>query len=145
MISDFDSVFDDVRRAPRRPAREAVMKTKALIRKAAESVVRKCLDGQPGGFSTREIFDQVAEFSGSYTSPNALGTALGDGVRGSGLGLHRDEAGKFRRCRDNAALALTALGAAERELLARELSFSETRDLFDAIDRLPPAPPTPSK
>ena len=144
MISDFESVFDDVRRAPRRPARGAVMKTKAILRKAAESVVRKCLDGQPGGFSTREIFDQVAEFATSYKCSNAIGTALGDGVRGSGLGLHRDETGNFRRCRDNAALALAELSDAERELLARQLTFSGTNGLIDAIDRLPPAPSTAS-
>ena len=120
------------------------MKTKAILRKAAESVVRKCLDGQPGGFSTREIFDQVAEFATSYKCSNAIGTALGDGVRGSGLGLHRDETGNFRRCRDNAALALAELSDAERELLARQLTFSGTNGLIDAIDRLPPAPSTAS-
>ena len=144
MISDFESMFDDVRRAPRRPARGTVMKTKFIIHKAAESVVRKCLDGQPGGFSTREVFDQVAEFATSYKSPNAIGTAMGEGVRGSGLGLHRDETGNFRRCRDNAALALAELSDAERELLATELTFSGTDKLLEAIDRLPPAPPTPS-
>ena len=99
------------------------MKTKSLIRKAAESVVRECLDGQPGGFSTRQVFDRVAEFATSYKSPNALGTALGEGVRGSGLGLHRDEAGNFRRCRDNAALAVAELSDAERAAAGGRASF----------------------
>ena len=44
---------------------------------------------------------------------------MGDGVRGSGLGLHRDETGNFRRCRDNAALALAELSDAERKLWPR--------------------------
>jgi hypothetical protein len=122
------------------------MKTKSMVRKAAKVVIRRCLDGQPGGFDTREIFEAVAEFAASYRTPNALGTALGDGVRGSGLGLHRDQAGQFARCRDHAALAAAELGDDEFAALAQELGYGGPDELADAIDRLPTAPyggPTP--
>lgn len=137
---DYRGRLGDARRAPRGPARGTIMKTKAAIRRAAPAVIRKCLDGRAGGFSTQEVFDAVPEFASSYRTSNALGTALGDGVRGSGLGLHRDAEGTFRRCRDNAALAAAALDDDEFAALADELGLAGPEALAEAIDRLPPAP-----
>lgn len=120
------------------------MKTNSMMRLAATFVLSKCLDGRPGGFTTREVFDGVPEFANSYRSPNALGTALGNGVRGKGMGLHRDLNGKFLRCRDNAALAATNLTDDEFAALAVELGLPDPDALADLIDRLPAAPNEPS-
>ena len=86
-------------------------------------MIRECLTGNPKGFTARRVFDQVPAFGAGYTDANALGTALGDGVRGKGLGLHRDEAGEFRRCRDNAALAAAELTDEEFLALASSLGI----------------------
>lgn len=115
------------------------MATKEMIRLAAAPVIEACLDGQAGGFGARKIFEAVPEFAARYETANVLGTALGDGVRGSGLGLHRDADGKFRRCRDNAALAAAVLGDDEFAALAAGLGFRDADGLADAIDQLPSA------
>jgi hypothetical protein len=120
------------------------MRTRSLTHHASPHIIRLCLDGQAGGFSTREVFGGIPEFATSYKTCNSLGTALGDGVRGRGLGLHRDRSGRFLRCRDNAALAAAALGDAEFEALARELGYDGPDELGDAIDRLPPAEGAPT-
>ena len=75
----------------------------------------------------------------NYTDANALGTAMGGGVRGHGLGLHRDRDGSFLRCRDNAALAAEHLEDAEIDDLAAEIGSRDADGLADAINQLPAA------
>jgi hypothetical protein len=146
MSDDVRSKFLNVHRAPKGVAKSSRGGTKALIRGAAPVVISECLNGTGDGFTPRAIFDQVPRFAASYTSANALATALGAGVRGRGLGLHRDPAGRFLRCRENAALAAAELGDGEFAALVRGLGYDGPDELGDAIDRLPPAPegaPTP--
>jgi hypothetical protein len=140
MRTSIDDRFANARRASRVPVKGMVMKTNSMMRLAAASVIRECLDGQSGGFSTREVFESRTEFVTSYRTANALGTALGDGVRGKGMGLHRDLNGKFLRCRDNAALAATNLTDDEFAALAFELELPDPDALADLIDQLPAAP-----
>jgi hypothetical protein len=122
------------------------MRTKDMIRKAAGSIVRRCLQDQPGGFTAQQILEDTAALAAYYHSPNALRTALGAGVRGTGLGLHRDRQGAYLRCRENGAVALLEAELSEEELaaLATELGFADLDGLVEAIDRLPPASPDPS-
>ena len=103
-------------------------------------MIRECLTSNPRGFTARQVLDQASALGKSYTDSNALGTARGDGVRGKGLGLFRDAAGEFRRCRDNAALAAAELTDEEFLALANSMEYSTADALADAIDRLPPAP-----
>ena len=144
MIDSFRSRLGDARRAPKRAAKDATMTTKGMIRLAAAPVIEACLDGQAGGFGARKIFEAAPEFAARYNTANVLGTALGDGVRGSGLGLHRDEAGEFRRCRANAALAAAELTDEEFLALASSLGYPTGDALTDAINCLPPAPVAPT-
>jgi hypothetical protein len=118
--------------------------TKSLIHDAAPVVIRECLAGNANGFTARQIFDQVPAFGAIYKDANALGTALGEGVRGKGIGMHRDRDGSFLRCGDNAALAAAKLSDDEFAALAVELGFSSPDELVNAINQLPPAPPNPS-
>ena len=138
MINSFRSRLGDARRAPKQAAKDTKTTTKETIRLAAASVIEACLDGQAGGFGARKIFEAVPEFAARYDTANVLGTALGDGVRGSGLGLHRDAEGKFRRCRDNGAAA-AELREDEIDDLAAELGFRDADGLADAINQLPSA------
>ena len=144
MVSAFRDKLSDVRRAPKGAFRTSLAGTKSLIHDAAPVVIRECLIGNTKGFTARQVFNQVPAFGAIYTDANALGTALGDGVRGKGLGLHRDEAGEFRRCRDNAALAAAELTDEEFLVLANSLGYPTVDALTDAIDRLPPAPVAPT-
>ena len=144
MVSAFRDKLSNVQRAPKRRSRTSLAGTKSLIHNAAPVVIRECLTGNSKGFTARRVFDQVPAFGASYTDANALGTALGDGVRGKGLGLHRDEAGEFRRCRDNAALAAAELTDEEFLALASSLGYPTVDALTDAIDCLPPAPVAPT-
>ena len=144
MVSAFRDKLSDVRRAPKGAFRTSLAWTKSLIHDAAPVVIRECLIGNTKGFTARQVFNQVPAFGAIYTDANALGTALGDGVRGKGLGLHRDEAGEFRRCRDNAALAAAELTDEEFLALANSLGYPTVDALTDAIDRLPPAPVAPT-
>ena len=84
MVSAFRDKLSDVQRAPKRGSRTSLAGTKSLIHNAAPVVIRECLTGNPKGFTARRVFDQVPAFGASYTDANALGTALGDGVRGKG-------------------------------------------------------------
>ena len=133
MVSAFRDKLSDVQRAPKRVSRTSLMGTKSLIHNAAPVVIRECLTGNPKGFTARRVLDQVPALAAIYTDANALGTALGDGVRGKGLGLHRDGAGDFRRCRDNAALAAAKLNDDKFAALAAEL-VGVPDGLADAID-----------
>jgi hypothetical protein len=144
MNNSVNQRFPSACRAVHVAAKKMVMKTDSMTRMAAATVIRKCLDGQPDGFSTREVFDSTTDFVTSYRTANALGTALGDGVRGKGMGLHRDQNGKFRRCRDNAALAASNLTDDKLAALAVELGLPDPDALADLIDRLPAAPNEPS-
>ena len=144
MVNAFRDKLSDVRRAPKGAFRTSLAGTKSLIHDAAPVVIRECLIGNTKGFTARQVFNQVPAFGAIYTDANALGTALGDGVRGKGLGLHRDEAGEFRRCRDNAALAAAELTDEEFLALANSLGYPTVDALTDAIDRLPPAPVAPT-
>lgn len=144
MVNAFRDKLSDVRRAPKGAFRTSLAGTKSLIHDAAPVVIRECLIGNTKRFTARQVFNQVPAFGAIYTDANALGTALGDGVRGKGLGLHRDEAGEFRRCRDNAALAAAELTDEEFLALANSLGYPTVDALTDAIDRLPPAPVAPT-
>jgi hypothetical protein len=111
-----------------------------MVRLAAPAIIRLCLDGRPGGFGAREVFDGVPEFAATHRTPHALGAAMGYGVRGNGLGLHRDAEKKIRRCRDNAALAAAVLDDEEFAALAARLGYPGPDALAEAIDGLPRAP-----
>ena len=146
MSSGFRDLLGPARRAPKSVHRQG-LKTKAMITHAARAVVRECLKDARGGFTAKEIFVQVPVLAASYTDANALGTALGEGVRGRGLGLHRDRDGSFLRCRDNATLAAEHLEDAEIDDLTAELGFRGADGLAEAINQLPSAqagpPPEP--
>lgn len=144
MASSFRHKLINVQRAPKRMSKTTRGGgTRSLIRAAAPVVIRECLAGNVNGFTARQVFDQVPAFAAIYADANALGTALGQGVRGKGLGLHRDGADDFLRCRDNAVLAAAELSDEEFAALAAVLGFSSPDELADAIDRLPSALPDP--
>ncbi len=140
MTNAFRDKLSDVQRAPKGVSRISLAGTKFLIHNSAPVVIRECLLGNLRGFTARQVFEQVRAFGAIYTDANALGTALGDGVRGKGLGLYRDEAGEFRRCRDNGGLAAAELTDDEFLALAISLGYPTADALADAIDHLPPAP-----
>ena len=140
MSSGFRDLLGPARRAPKGAHRQG-LKTKAMITHAARAVVRECLKDARGGFTAKEIFVQVPVFAASYTDANALGTALGEGVRGRGLGLHRDRDDSFLRCRENATLAAEHLEDAEIDDLTAELGFrAPTVSPKPSINSRPPRP-----
>jgi hypothetical protein len=116
------------------------LKTDTVIRTAAGIVIDECLAGQSEGFTASALLERCPTLAAAYHAPNVIGTALGEGVRGKGLGLHRDLQGRFSRCRDNAALAASRLSDDELSDLAADLGLADAEALIDAIDRLPAAP-----
>ena len=108
-----------------------------LKKKAARAVIEECLDqSQPSGFTTREIYEAVPEIKEAYATPNALGTCLGTGIKGTGMGLHTKR-GTFARCRENAALAASYLSDEEFTALASDLGYDSPEALVEALTNLP--------
>jgi hypothetical protein len=140
VINSFDDRLGTARRAARRTAKGVGLKTDATIRTAAGVVIDECLVGHSEGFTARVLLERCPTLAAAYRTPNVIGTMLGDGIRGKGLGLHRDSKGRFSRCRDNAALAASRLSDDELSDLAADLGFAHAEELIDAIDRLPAAP-----
>jgi hypothetical protein len=137
VLNSFLDRFGDARRAPRKLAKGLVLQTEVQIRSAAPIVIGECLSAQSRGFSAKEVLDASPQLSTVYVTANALGTALGDGVRGKGLGLYRDRTGRFLRSRTNAALAASRLSDDELTALAADLGFDDAAALIDAIDAPP--------
>jgi hypothetical protein len=140
VINSFEDRLGTARRAARRIAKGVCMKTEVALHSVAGIVIGKCLAGQAEGFTAREVLDDCPTLAGAYRTANALGTMMGAGVRGKGLGLHRASTERFARCRDNAALAASRLSDDELSALAADLGFADAEALIDAIDRLPVAP-----
>ena len=78
----------------------------------------------------------MPEIKEAYATPNALGTCLGTGIKGTGMGLHTKQ-GTFARCRENAALAASCLSDEAFGNLAVELNYEEPEGLAEAIAALP--------
>ena len=131
----FDSTFSQ--QSPGQPTHQGQVHRDRLKAKVAHAVITECLDQtQTNGFTTRDIFEAVAEIKAAYESPNALGTCLGAGIKGTGMGLH-GKAGAFARCRENAALAASCLSDEAFGNLAVELDYEEPEGLAEAIAALP--------
>jgi len=108
-----------------------------LKAKVAPAVIQECLDQtQTNGFTAREIYKAVPEIKAAYKNPNALGTSLGTGIKGTGMGLHRKN-GAFARCRENAVLAANCLSDDAFSQLASDLGYNSQDELAEAIAALP--------
>ena len=108
-----------------------------LKAKAAPAVIQECLDQtQTNGFTAREIYKAVPEIKAAYATPNALGTCLGTGIKGTGMGLHTKR-GTFARCRENAALAASCISDEEFTALASGLGYDSPEALAAALAALP--------
>jgi hypothetical protein len=130
----------DAEPAPRGDGGKArIMSLDALLGLACPEVLAKCLDG--ADFSAAQIREAVPQIAQAYANANVLGTALGDGVRGSGLRLWRGPRGLFRACRENAVLAAKRMKPGELDAAARKRGLAGIQELAQAIQRLPSAKP----
>ncbi len=92
-MSSFRSLLPTVEKAPANQHSKAKNTATQLKAKAAPAVIKECLDTtKTGGFTTRDIFEAVPEVKAAYETPNALGTCLGTGIKGTGMGLHSAKA-----------------------------------------------------
>ena len=108
-MSSFRSILPSVSKAPANQHTKAKFTATELKAKVAHAVITECLDQtQTNGFTTRDIFEAVAEVKAAYVTPNALGTCLGTGIKQTGMGLHTSK-GAFTRCQENAVLAASCL------------------------------------
>ena len=137
-MSSFRSLLPSVSKAPANQHSKAKYTATQLKAKVAPAVIKECLDQtQTNGFTTRAIYEAVPEIKAAYASPNALGTALGSGVKETGMGLHSKN-GAFARCRENAVLAAGCLSDQQFEALAEELGHDGPEGLAQAMNALPP-------
>ena len=80
-MSSFRSILPSVSKAPANQHTKAKFTATELKAKVAHAVITECLDQtQTNGFTTRDIFEAVAEVKAAYETPNALGTCLGSGL-----------------------------------------------------------------
>ena len=136
-MSNFRALLPTATKAAPNSHNKAKNTATQLKKKAARAVIEECLDqSQPSGFTTREIYEAVPEIKEAYATPNALGTCLGTGIKGTGMGLHTKR-GTFARCRENATLAASCLSDEEFGNLAVELDYEEPEGLAEAIAALP--------
>ena len=136
-MSNFRSLLPIASKAAPNSHNKAIYTATELKALAARAVIEACLDQtQTNGFTTREIYEAVPEIKAAYASPNALGTALGSGVKETGMGLH-GKGGAFARCRDNATLAAGCLSDKAFSQLATDLGYNSPNELAEAIAALP--------
>ncbi len=136
-MSTFRSLLPSVSKAPASQHSKAKFTATQLKAKVAPEVIEECLNTtKTSGFTTRDIFEAVPEIKTAYQTPNALGTALGTGIKGTGMGLH-GKGGAFARCRENASLAASCLADEAFGKLAADLGYDEPEGLAEAIAALP--------
>ena len=136
-MSSFRSLLPSVSKAPANQYSKAKYTATQLKAKVAPAVIKECLDTtKTSSFTTRDIFEAVAEIKAAYESPNALGTCLGSGVKGTGMGLHSAK-GAFARCQENAVLAASCLSDEAFAALAKELGYDSSEALAEALTNLP--------
>ena len=131
----FDSTFSQ--QSPGQPTHQGQVHRDRLKAKVAHAVITECLDQtQTNGFTTRDIFEAVAEVKAAYETPNALGTCLGTGIKQTGMGLHTSK-GAFTRCQENAVLAASCISDEAFAALAKELGIDSPEALAEALINLP--------
>jgi hypothetical protein len=136
-MSSFRSILPSVSKAPANQHTKAKFTATELKAKVAHAVITECLDQtQTNGFTTRDIFEAVAEVKAAYETPNALGTCLGTGIKQTGMGLHTSK-GTFTRCQENAVLAASCLSDEAFAALAADLDYEGPEGLADVIVALP--------
>ena len=136
-MSRFRSLLPVVSKAAPNSHSKAKYTAEQLKAKVAPAVIKACLDQtQTNGFTTHEIYEAVPEIKAAYKTPNALGTALGSGVKETGMGLHSKN-GAFARCQENAVLATTCLSDEEFTALASDLGYDSPEALAAALAALP--------
>ena len=136
-MSSFRSILPSVSKAPANQHTKAKFTATELKAKVAHAVITECLDQtQTNGFTTRDIFEAVAEVKAAYETPNALGTCLGTGIKQTGMGLHTSK-GAFARCQENAVLAASCLTDDDFAALAEELGIDGPEALAEALINLP--------
>jgi hypothetical protein len=82
------------------------------------------------------LMKDVPEFQGVYTAPNALGTLMGKGVAGHGLGLFR-RGDAYPPTYANGWQLAQRLTSAQFEQVARRLGFDGVEALAAAVRKLP--------
>jgi hypothetical protein len=82
------------------------------------------------------LLNDVPEFKAIYVAPNALGTLLGRGVAGHGLGLFR-QGDIYPPTYTNGWQLAQRLSPAQLERVSHRLGFESVEDLAAAIRRLP--------
>jgi hypothetical protein len=88
----------------------------------------------------RGLMKDVPEFQGVYSAPNALGTLLGKGVAGHGLGLFR-RGDAYPPTYANGRQLAQRLTSAQFEQVARRLGFDGVEALAAAVRKLPESYP----
>lgn len=137
-MSSFRSILPQVFKAEPNSHGKAIYTATQLKAKVAPAVIKECFDqNQTDGFTTRDIYEAVSEIRTAYATTNALGTVLGTGIKGTGMGLHSKQ-GAFARCQENAALAAGCLSDQEFAALAEQLGHDGPEGLAKAIAALPP-------
>jgi hypothetical protein len=105
---------------------------------AAVSCYRTWFAGHP--VRARGLMKDVPELRDVYTNPNALGTLLGKGVAGHGLGLVR-KGDAYPPIYANGWQLAQRLSSAQFEQAAQRLGFDGVEALADAIRKLPHSRP----
>jgi hypothetical protein len=88
----------------------------------------------------RGLMEDVPAFKRLYSSPNALGTLLGRGVAGHGLGLFR-RGDAYPPTYANGWQLAQRLTSAQFEQVARRLGFDGVEALAAAVRKLPESCP----
>jgi hypothetical protein len=105
---------------------------------AAVSCYRTWFAGHP--VRARGLLEDVPEFKRVYSSPNALGTLLGKGVAGHGLGLFK-RGDAYPPTYANGWQLAQRLSSAQFEQAARRLGLDGVEALADAVRKLPQTHP----
>jgi hypothetical protein len=91
-----------------------------------------------GSVRAKGLMNDVQEFRGIYAAPNAIGTLLGKGVAGHGLGLFR-RGDIYPPTYANGWQLAQGLTSTQFEQVARRLGFDGVEALAAAVRKLPEA------
>ena len=120
--------------ASRRTA--AILGAETIIHLAAQFILRLFVAGDSSDFSAEDVRRNVPEFREAYAKANIIGTFLGRGVHGKGLGLARGARGRLLVSYDNACRVVHHLEQAEINHVADAVGMS-VDELAAAIEALP--------
>ena len=114
----------------------AILSAETIVRLAARFILRLIVAGEVGEFSAEDVRQNVPEFTEAYDRANIVGTMLGRGVHGKGLGLARGAGGRFLMSHENACRVVHRLDQEDIDATVEAMEIT-TDELTAAIKALP--------